>query len=178
MEHTVLPYNLPKSPKEQLRYLAKIINIPYSFVASGGQQEVEAMTATIMYRHLNRIQQMEAWTLIRGLDSRPLTGKLVDKVLDTKTNPQWGMWSMTNEELLADKKIHEIINTYASGLGVTASAAGTKSVLQEVWKNKKLSKGGWVTLIIWGAVIFNSSELSKVNTELANRTTLNTSSLY
>lgn len=178
MEHTVLPYNLPKSPKEQLRYLAKIINIPYSFVASGGQQEVEAMTATIMYRHLNRIQQMEAWQLIRGLDSRPLTGKLVDKVLDTKTNPQWGMWSMTNEELLADKKIHEIINTYASGLGVTASAAGTKSVLQEVWKNKKLSKGGWVTLIIWGAVIFNSSELSKVNTELANRTTLNTSSLY
>ena len=88
------------------------------------------------------------------------------------------MWSMTNEELLADKKIHEIINTYASGLGVTASAAGTKSVLQEVWKNKNLSKGGWVTLIIWGAVIFNSSELSKVNTELANRTTLNTSSLY
>lgn len=178
METTVLPYNLPKSAKEQLRYLAKIINIPYSFVASGGQREIEAMTATIMYRHLNRVQQMEAWKLIRSLDSRPLTGKLVDKVLDIKTNPQWGMWSMTNEELLADQHFHDVINTYAGGLGVTISAASTKDLLQEIWKNKKISRGGWVTLIIWGAVFVNSTELSKVNAELSNRNKLNTSSMY
>jgi len=62
--------------------------------------------------------------------------------------------------------------------GGSLSAAGAKDVIQSAWQNKKLSKGSWVTLVIWGALLFNNAELNKTNAELKNRTTLKTSTLY
>ena len=85
---------------------------------------------------------------------------------------------MSNSELIADKKFHEVIHSYAGWLGASASALGAKDILQNTWKNKKISKGNWVTLVIWGALLFNSAELDKVNAELEKRTTLNTSPSY
>lgn len=44
---------------------------------------------------------------------------------------------MSNDELLADKKFHDAINTYACCLGLSLSAAGAKVVIQVAWQNKK-----------------------------------------
>lgn len=37
-----------------------------------------------------------------------------------------------------------------------------------------MTKGGVVTLVIWGTVLFNKSELSKVNNEIQRRTSIRT----
>ncbi len=53
-----------------------------------------------------------------------------------------------------------------------------KDIIYLIIKNKKISKGGIVTFALWGSLLFNLSELHKVNTELKNRITLNKSTLY
>ena len=174
------PYVLPKNLPEQLRLLAKIINIQFSFVKDGGQLELEAMSGVILYRHLNRIQKTEAMFLIRqiGKKNKPLEGQLVNLILNTSINPQWGVWSLNNDELLNDHNFHNTINRYAGIIGLTASAAGVKTIIQETWKRKRMTKGGVVTLVLWGAFFFNNSELEKVNAEITNRSQLKTSSVY
>ena len=180
MNKSQLPYVLPKNLPEQLRLLAKITNIPYSFVKDGGQLELEAMSAVIIYRHLNRIQKTESMSLIRhvGKKNKPLEGKLVNLILNLSVNPQWGIWSLSNEELLNDYKFHNTINDYAGFIGLTASAAGAKTIIQKVWQTKKMTKGGIATLVLWGALYFNNSELRKANKEIANRSQLNSSPVY
>ena len=180
MNKSRLPYVLPKNLPEQLRHLAKITNIPFSFVKDGGQLELEAMSGVILYRHLNRIQKMQSMSLIRevGKKNKPLEGWLVNLIVNTSVNPQWGVWSLSNDELLNDRNFHNTINDYASIIGLTASAAGAKTIIQETWKRKKMTKGGIVTLVLWGALYFNSSELEKVNKEITNRSQLKSSPVY
>jgi len=180
METKYLPYNLPQSKFEQLRVLAKIINLQPSLIKAAGDEELEAISGVILHRHLDRFQKVEVWKLIRkiGKRNRPLEGKLTDLILNAKVNPQWGIWSLSNEELLADQQFHDAINSYASWIGITASAQGMKDIIYLIIKNKKISKGGIVTFVLWGSLLFNLSELHKVNTELDNRSTLNKSPLY
>ncbi|XPF93644.1 hypothetical protein ACM9HF_16705 [Colwellia sp. RE-S-Sl-9] len=180
MNKSKLPYILPKNLPEQLRHLAKITNIPFSFVKDGGQLELEAMSGVILYRHLNRIQKTEAMSLIRqvGNKNKPLEGQLVNLILDISVNPQWGVWSLSNDELLNDRNFHDSINRYAGIIGLTASAVGVKTIIQDTWKRKRMTRGGVVTLVLWGAFLFNSSELEKVNQEITNRSQLKTSPVY
>ncbi len=62
------------------------------------------MSGVILYRHLNRNQKTEAMSLIRqiGKKNKPLEGQLVNLILNTSINPQWGVWSLNNDELLND----------------------------------------------------------------------------
>jgi hypothetical protein len=180
MNKSKLPYILPKNLPEQLRFLAKITNIPFSFVKDGGQLELEAMSGVILYRHLNQVQKMEAMSLIRnvGKKSRLLEGRLVNLILNISVNPQWGVWSLSNDELLNDLNFHNIINDYAGFIGLTASAAGAKTIIQKVWQTKKMTRGGVATLVLWGALYFNNSELGKARKEIANRSQLKNSPVY
>ena len=180
MNKSQLPYVLPKSLPEQLRLLAKVINIPFSFVKDGGQLELEAMSGVILYRHLNRIQKTESMSLIRqvGKKNKSLEGRLVNLILNISVNPQWGVWSLTNDELLNDHNFHNTINDYAGLIGLTASAAGAKTIIQKIWQTKKITRGGVATLVLWGALYFNNSELGKANKEIANRSQLKNSPVY
>ena len=138
------------------------------------------MSGVILYRHLNQTQKIEAMSLIRkvGNKNRLLEGRLVNLILNISVNPQWGIWSLSNEELLNDHAFHNTINNYAGLIGLTASAAGAKSIIQQTWQTKKITKGGVVTLVIWGALFMNSSELGKANKEIANRSQLKSSPVY
>lgn len=170
-----LPYNLPNNRKEQLRALSQVVGIPLSFVENGGEKEVDALCGAILYRHLDRHQRIEAMSLIRGLSNRPLMGKLISVALEpTFINKEWGVWSFTTEELLADQNFHQQADNLASYIGIGASAISGKDLIHKVWKEKKLSKGGLVTFVIWGVVLFNKSELSKVNDEIKRRSSLRT----
>lgn len=174
-----LPYTMPTSAQAQATYLATILKIPGDMVANADQEVVQALCATIIYRHLDRMQRMEAMELVQGLKNRRLISKLISLILDTTfVNPQWGLWSLTNEELLADQAFHSEFDTIASAIGLSASGLGAKDLIKTAWKSRKMSRGGLATVIIWGTVFMNKSELNKANEELARRYQLNTSKYF
>jgi len=173
-----LPYILPNNRKEQLKVLSKIVGIPISFVENGGEKEVNALCGAILYRHLDRHQRIEALSLIRDLSNKPLLGKLITVAIEpTYVNINWGIWSFTREELLSDKNFHSQVDNLASYIGIGSSMISGKDLITKVWKEKKLTKGGIVTLVIWGSVLFNKSELSKVNNEIQRRSSVRTISI-
>lgn len=178
MKTSLLPYQLPTSSESQIAYLANILELEKHLVIGKGQKEKEAMAAVIMYRHLDRQQKSQALQLIHSITDRKLIGKLVEKISDTQVNPQWGVWSLSNNELLQDKKFHDTVNTYASWLGLTVSAMGAKEILQEIWTKRRMSRGGWVNVVVWGSLLFNTQELNKVNAEVLRRSSIKSSELY
>ncbi|MBQ4890460.1 hypothetical protein J8L86_11430 [Shewanella sp. MMG014] len=173
-----LPYDLPKTPKGKSHYLSKVLTIPQHLLSGKYEEESEAMAGVILYRHLTKEEKYQSMLVIHRLQNRPLKGRLIEKITDVTVNPQWGVWSLSNTELLQDQKFHDTINTYASTLGVSASALSSKDFAVTLWKTRKVSKGGWVSLVIWGSVYFNASELSKANKEISNRSRLLDSAHY
>lgn len=174
-----LPYRLPTTTQEQLTKLAKITSIPNNLLVGAGEKEVEAICYMILYRHLSHHQRGKAMKSIRSVHKRALVGELINRTLDTTfVNPQWGIWSLTNEELKSDIKFHTQLNTMASMLGVGASAASTKDILEKITKQKQISRRNWITFIIWGCIYFNAKQLEKANKEKDHRTTLNTSRFF
>ncbi|WKE66431.1 hypothetical protein PVT67_04035 [Gallaecimonas kandeliae] len=174
-----LPYHLPTDAKGQLRELAKIISIPQPVIESSGPEAIDAICATILYRHLGQAQRQEAMALIRALPNRQLTGILITRALDTTfVNPQWGMWSLTNKELLEEEAFHSTIDDYASYLGISVSALGAKDFLQTLWKQRKVTRGGIATLVIWVAIAANKSHLNEIREEKDRRSQLKGSSFY
>lgn len=174
-----LPYSLPKSTDEQLKLLSKITSIPSNLLVNGGHVEVKAISSMILYRHMNRLQRIEAMQLIRSLPNRALEGRLITNVLDTTfVNPQWGIWSLSNEELKKDIALHASIDSFAGYLGVGASILSSKDLVKDLWSLKKMGKKNWITIVIWGCIYFNKKELNKARSELDNRTTLQTSGMF
>ena len=167
-----LPYEtLSKNTPEQLRMLADILGIPKALVAKGGDAELTAMVATILYRHLDQVDRRYAMEAIRSVPDRALAGRLVTMALDTTfVNPQWGMWSLTNEELLRDEKFHKRLDDLAGNLGFAVSGLGIWELIQKLKKRGKPGPQIAATLVIWGSVLVNSSELQQTQNELKQRT--------
>ncbi|WP_036799448.1 hypothetical protein [Photobacterium marinum] len=133
-----LPYRLPKTTQEQLTKLAQITSIPKNLLVGAGEKEVEAICYMILYRHLNQHQRGDGMKAIRSVKKRALVGELINRTLDTTfVNPQWGIWSLTNDELKADIKSHSQLNTMASMLGLGASATSIKDIVKKPPKKRK-----------------------------------------
>lgn len=167
-----LPYSmLSNKPDLQLKLLAEILGIPKSAVSGGGKPEVNAMVGTILYRHLDHIERMNVMEAIRSLPNRALQGRLITLVVDTTyVNPQWGMWSLTNEELLLDQRFHSRLDRLASKAGLTISGLGLVEILKKVKEQRKIGPELVATLVIWGAVYVNAQELEQTENEIRNRT--------
>ena len=104
-----------------------------------------------------------------------MSGKLISIAIEpTLVNKDWGVWSLTKEELIADQLFHSQADNLASYVGLGASAMSGKDLLTKIWKKRKITKGGLVTLVIWGTVFFNKSELNKVNNEIKRRSSIKT----
>lgn len=166
-----LPYDLiSKNARLQVELLADILKIPQALVANGGELELQAMTGTILYRHLDTTGRRQAMEVIRSLPNKALQSRLVTLVLDTTfINPQWGMWSLTNKELLRDKRSHELLDKFATYAGVSISGLGLKDAIAKIWKTKKVGPGLAAIVAIWGVVGINSQELNQTNRELERR---------
>ncbi|MDN3682225.1 hypothetical protein QWZ04_18140 [Vibrio tapetis subsp. quintayensis] len=174
-----LPYTLPRTTNEQLKTLSRITSIPSNLLMNAGHLEVEAISSMVLYRHMNRLQRIEAMRLIRSVPSRALMGKIISKTLDTTyVNPQWGIWSLSNEELKKDIALHSTIDSFAGYIGVGASALSGKDLVKDLLSLKRMGKKHWVTVVIWGCIYFNKSELNKARDELDNRTTLQSSGMF
>jgi hypothetical protein len=174
-----LPYKIQNNKTVQLAFLANLIGIRRELLINAGQKEIDAICATILYRHLPQSQRNYAMQIIRSVGNRPLQGKLIESVLlTTFVNSQWGIWSLTNKELESDQEFHQLLDNLASYIGVGASFLGIKDLFEAFRKNKRFGHAGLVLLVIFGAVAFNKSELNKVNKELKNRSVILTSEFY
>lgn len=111
--------------------------------------------------------------LIRGLKHKPLGGKLITAVLDTTyVNKNWGVWSFTKKELLEDQSFHQDLDNLASIIGIGASGTAGKDFVVKLYKERKMTRGALVAIVIWGSVYFNKLELAKVNQEIQRRTVI------
>lgn len=172
-----LPYHLPTDTKGQLLELAKTLRISPQLVENSGDQGLEAMCATILYRHMSQRQRMAAMTAIKSIPNRQLQSKLVAAALDTTfVNPQWGLWSLTNEEIAEDEAFHDAVDTFGSILGVTFSVSSGKDVAKEFLEKRKLTKGGLAMMVIWVAFAGNRSSLNAVREEKERRAQIKESS--
>jgi hypothetical protein len=179
MKPSNLPYSLPKDTQSQLKQLREITLIPHNLLVGAGEIEVEALCYMIMYRHLNRVQRMNAMKAIHSVRKKALVGMIITRVLDTTyVNPQWGIWSLSNAELKADLKFHSQLSSVASVAGIGASVQSGKELLGKILQNKAMKRANWITLVIWGAIYFNIREQAKAQRELDNRSTLITSKYY
>ncbi len=176
---TDLPYHLPAETRGQLIELSKILRIPSHLVENGDGQVLEAMVSTILYRHMDQRQRMTAMSRIKSLPSRELQGKLVTRALDTAfVNPQWGLWSLSNDELVRDEAFHDAVDTFGGFMGITFSISGGKDVVKELLEKRKLTKGGVAMIIIWVAFSGNRSSLKSVHQEQDRRTHMKQSSYH
>lgn len=171
-----LPYNFSSCIHDQLNALADILKIPQHLVQGAGEDEVNAMVATILYRHLDRMERIQAMRDIRAVQSRPLMGKLIDRALQpTHINTSWGLWSLTNDELSAFISSREKIKKYASAIGLGASVLEGKNILNDIFKNKQIKKQHVAILVIWLAVHANNAQLQDAREEFQRRHTINSS---
>lgn len=174
-----LPYRLPTTTTEQLRELAKILDLPFAMVETTGERGLAAMSLTIMYRHLDRRQRYDAMRVIYSLDNKDLVSRLQRKAVDTAlVNKRWGVWSMTNEELLEDQAFHDLFQQVGALVGVTFSASSLKDFVREVGRNRRITKGGMATVVIWLSFASSYSRLNKLNAELDRRSELRSSPLH
>lgn len=174
-----LPYHLPTDALGQLRELAKIIDVPFPLALSGGSLAADAVSATILFRHFDQAQRHEALKLFAELSSRQLRGLLLTRALDTAfVNPKWGVWSLTNEELMAEESFHRALDEYASWAGVGFSMVAGKDIIKTAWKNRKLARGGIATMVVWVAVAGNKGALANINEEQRRRSQTKSSSFH
>lgn len=174
-----LAYHLPKNTSAQLKKLSQITSIPSNLLINGGQQEVEAICYMILYRHLNHIQRRQAMIAMRSVQNKALVGELIKRTLDTTfVNPKWGVWSLSNDELLKEIKFHSTLDNIVSGVGFGASGLSIKELISKIMHQKSMNKANWVTIIIWGCIFYNKYQLHKVESEKDHRSTLNTSRYY
>lgn len=171
-----LPYYLPKDEKSQLKALARILGIPSAMAEQAGTHGIEAMTGTILYRHLDRRQRMAAMERIKSLPDREFASKLVRLTLETTfVNPQWGLWSLTNEELEKDIRFHRAVGRVGAITGATLSISSGKDIVNGLLRNGRLSPQGIALLVIGVAFMGNDTELDSALQERERRSQVKTS---
>ena len=87
--------------------LAKVLDLPKSSLHGNPDFIVASMAGTILYRHLNRLDRVNVIQAIKMLASLELQSELISRCLDVLINPQWGEWSLKNNELNSIVEFHD-----------------------------------------------------------------------
>lgn len=94
-----LPYELPETPRGKIGVLAEIVNIPRTrFLDVSDKDALKALSGLILYRHLDRQKEREVnrhWATL----PQPLQMSLRKQRNFALVNPNWGIWSLSTEEL-------------------------------------------------------------------------------
>lgn len=85
---------------------------------------------------------------------------------------------MTNEELISEQSFHSAVDNYATWAGFGISGLAAKDFVKHIWGNRKITRGGAATLVIWVAVAGNKETLNRINEETRRRTKIKSSPLY
>lgn len=170
-----LPHVLPSNHQEAANRLALMLKIPLAHVVSADEYMVEAISGVILYRHLDRMEKQDVMRSIYALKSKQLQSFLVIKVTDVIVNPTWGLWSLTSDELNKKTGFHADFDFWlGSFIGVGVNLMSVGALITKVRKIHGLalaSKAGILaTIIVYGAIMYNKSELARCHKEIANRT--------
>lgn len=171
-----LPYKLPADEKMQVEMLADILRVPRSLIKGDLVKITQAMTGVVLYRHVERKEKQEIMALIHSLQNRALTGALVTKVSDVTVNPQWGEWSLTNEELESLVSWHKSAASLSSFWGANPGAYGVGASAWSLFKQgatKYNVIGLMVSVVLTGLGMYQGAEAERYSTEMERRKSYN-----
>jgi hypothetical protein len=158
--------------------LSQIVGISPHILKGAGQDGIDALVGTIMYRHLDRIQKMNVMSIVTNLQNGLAVQALRGKITDILVQPDWGLWSLSNDELIQKKELHAIIDQYATWLGVGISVSSIKGIFSDLWKKRSFSKMNLAYVVILISLLGSKETLNSINSELDNRSSLKDSKLY
>ncbi|TAA41029.1 hypothetical protein [Corallincola spongiicola] len=165
-------YNLPQNDTEAINKLAKVLDLPSHYIHGDNNKIAIALAGAIMYRQLPRLEKITVMQSIAALSYRPLVGQLVAKCTDPMLQPQWGEWSMTNQELEEVLLLHNSFNRWSSILGANPGAYGVGGSVWSIVK-QGAGKGNIIVLVASLALIgiheFSYQETQRYSAELERR---------
>src|SRR5690625_3511546 len=109
-----LPYRLPSDLSAKVDYLADLMGIKNKIYlhALPSDVAVELLSIIVLYRHLDHYEKLRIAQLLERVDRRVLND-LQTAMARPAVQPNWGMWSWTNEELIANKEALSRFNSWA-----------------------------------------------------------------
>lgn len=159
-----LPYDLPRNKSRAIAQLAAVLGITKPDISGNQTAILQAMSGTILFRHLPQKPRDEVWRIIQQ-QKRPLRGRLSRMALHSKyINPDWGVWSLSteevNEEIARNKAFLELV-------GAAPVASNNLGVAKGVWDiaTKRTVSAAGPILVAAGVLVFFASELSKDHLE-------------
>lgn len=150
-----------------------MLEIPLAHAINANEHMIETMAGVILYRHLSRSDKENVMRSIYKLTSKHLQQFLVMKVTDVIVRPSWGIWSLTTEELKRKKDFHQTFENIASLIGVGLNSLSLYDFVNKIRTSRGISlaskAGILATVIVWGAILYNKSELSRCTEEMERR---------
>ncbi|PAU81787.1 hypothetical protein CK501_01140 [Halovibrio salipaludis] len=163
-----LPYELPETPRRKIGVLAEIVDIPRTrFLDVSDKDALKALSGLILYRHLDRQKEREVnrhWATL----PQPLQMSLRKQRNFALVNPNWGIWSLSTEELENQHDWVQSINNIAQLLGLGGlSIAQFKKVLRFLEKGRL---AGVAALLLAGTFLtVKNLEGRKIDAEMVRR---------
>lgn len=187
---TKLPYKLPADEKMQVDMLADILKVPRGLIRGDLTKISQAMAGVVLYRHVERKEKQEIMAVIHSLQERALTGVLVTKVTDVTVNPQWGEWSLSNQELEELVNFHATAAAIAGRVGTNPGLVGIGGSVTSMYKTGRAAGGtAWamikgamtrgnviglvVSIALFGIAEFQAAEAAKYSQEMDRRKSYN-----
>ncbi|KAB7622710.1 hypothetical protein [Alkalilimnicola sp. S0819] len=166
-----LPYRMPASPHAKAVFLAQLMYVPPAWLSGLTADRASALLTDIcLYRHLDRKQKENVIRRIRALPVRR-QDLLMSKVLLPIVNPDWGVWSLTTEELLQQQRFLSAIVDWLGYLGLGYSFQSFGDLLKRLRARDALwsSYGVLPTIGIWGFYWMNDTARGQIEQELYRR---------
>lgn len=167
-----LPYLLPKSENEALVQLGQVLRMQTEKLKGEPRTVIIALSGTILYRHLDRLNKSSVLELIHALGHGPLKEELITKCVDSLINAQWTEWSLTTQKLEEIINFHNTANRISGTLGANPGAYGVGGSAWSIIK-QGASKGNIAVLAasiaIMGLHEFSYRETQRYTIELDRR---------
>jgi len=179
---------LPSSTSGIVDELAKIMRIDLHHATKKDDYTMRVLTGVVMYRHLEKHQQMKVIEMIRNEEhiAHADWWELTSRCTDVLLQPRWWLWSLTTEELESIIKDQERTAAIFSFLGYGASVSSVGDFVQSVRKNLKEGKSPFkgqskniaIFLVATSWSYLNAKQLSNSKEEMDRRTGNPKSSSY
>ncbi len=170
-----LPYAVPhEEPTEAIRYLA-FDAMQLHRAMNMGRDELETMVlaedprtmlsllaGTVLYRHLERLEQMKVREAAEGLSNRRLLGRFRDLHIQLIAQPQWHAFSLSNQEIDAIMAMNRLISESMDDF------VDPKDIVQSIL-TRTMSVGTGISLFAFALVFAAEQQNSQLGAEQKRR---------
>ena len=169
------PDKLPKTTPELVEALAEILRFKIFHQTKKDEHTLATLTGVILYRHLDRFQQMKVMDMIHNEDHihRADQDELKVFCIDPLIQPEWWLWSLTTKELEEKFKSQENLKNLMSRIGLGLTAIAFKDAAKEIIKEKRLTRGG-ALFVLSATFVYLQNQQHRHTEEEINRRKSNT----